>query len=88
MKIMLAAAILTLVVLLCLILYNIGYNNGYNAARDNERSINKEIFDAIDSAPSCDKCRMRNICPNRLYNGRKWVGCPAFEEEPKERKHV
>ena len=85
---MLAAAILALIVLLCLILYNIGLNNGYNAARDNERSINKEIFDAIDSAPSCDKCRMRNICPSRLYNGRKWVGCPAFEEKPKERKHV
>lgn len=85
---MLAAAILALAVLLCVILYNIGRNNGYNAARDNERSINKEIFDAIDSAPSCDKCRMRNICPNRLYNGRKWVGCPAFEEKPKERKHV
>ena len=85
---MLAAAILALIVLLCLILYNIGLNNGYNAARDNERSINKEIFDAIDSAPSCDKCRMRNICPNRLYNGIKWVGCPAFEEKPKERKHV
>ena len=85
---MLAAAILALIVLLCLILYNIGLNSGYNAARDNERSINKEIFDAIDSAPSCDKCRMRNICPNRLYNGRKWVGCPAFEEKPKERKHV
>lgn len=85
---MLAAAILALIVLLCLILYNIGLSNGYNAARDNERSINKEIFDAIDSAPSCDKCRMRNICPNRLYNGRKWVGCPAFEEKPKERKHV
>lgn len=85
---MLAAAILALIVLLCLILYNIGLNNGYNAARDNERSINKEIFDAIDSAPSCDKCRMRNICTNRLYNGRKWVGCPAFEEKPKERKHV
>lgn len=68
---MLAAAILALIVLLCLILYNIGLNNGYNAARDNERSINKEIFDAIDSAPSCDKCRMRDICPNRLYNGRK-----------------
>ena len=85
---MLAAAILALIVLLCLILYNIGLNNGYSAARDNERSINKEIFDAIDSAPSCDKCRMRNICPNRLYNGRKWVGCPAFEEKPKERKHV
>ena len=85
---MLAAAILALIVLLCVILYNIGLNNGYNAARDNERSINKEIFDAIDSAPSCGKCRMRNICPNRLYNGRKWVGCPAFEEKPKERKHV
>ena len=85
---MLAAAILALAVLLCVILYNIGHNNGYNAARDNDRSINKEIFDAIDSAPSCDKCRMRNICPNRLYNGRKWVGCPAFEEKPKERKHV
>lgn len=85
---MLAAAILAFIILLCLILYNIGLNNGYNAARDNERSINKEIFDAIDSAPSCDKCRMRNICPNRLYNGRKWVGCPAFEEKPKERKHV
>lgn len=85
---MLAAAILALAVLLCVILYNIGHNNGYNAARDNERSINKEIFDAIDSAPSCDKCRMCNICPNRLYNGRKWVGCPAFEEKPKERKHV
>ena len=85
---MLAAAILALAVLLCVILYNIGHNNGYNAARDNERSINKEIFNAIDSAPSCDKCRMRNICPNRLYNGRKWVGCPAFEEKPKERKHV
>lgn len=85
---MLAAAILALAVLLCVILYNIGRNNGYNAARDNKRSINKEIFDAIDSAPSCDKCRMRNICPNRLYNGRKWVGCPAFEEKPKERKHV
>ena len=85
---MLAAAILALIVLLCVILYSIGHNNGYNAARDNERSINKEIFDAIDSAPSCDKCRMRNICPNRLYNGRKWVGCPAFEEKPKERKHV
>lgn len=85
---MFATAILMLIVLLCLILYNIGLNNGYKAARDNERSINKEIFDAIDSAPSCDKCRMRNICPNRLYNGRKWVGCPAFEEKPKERKHV
>lgn len=85
---MFATAILMLIVLLCLILYNIRLNNGYNAARDNERSINKEIFDAIDSAPSCDKCRMRNICPNRLYNGRKWVGCPAFEEKPKERKHV
>lgn len=85
---MFATAILMLIVLLCLILYNIGLNNGYNAARDNERSINKEIFDAIDSAPSCDKCRMRDICPNRLYNGRKWVGCPAFEEKPKERKHV
>ena len=82
---MFATAILMLIVLLCLILYNIGLNNGYNAARDNERSINKEIFDAIDSAPSCDKCRMRNICPNRLYNGRKWVGCPALEEKPKER---
>ena len=85
---MFATAILMIIVLLCLILYNIGLSNGYNAARDNERSINKEIFDAIDSAPSCDKCRMRNICPNRLYNGRKWVGCPAFEEKPKERKHV
>lgn len=85
---MLTAAILALAVLVCVILYNIGRNNGYNGARDNERSINKEIFDAIDSAPSCDKCRMRNICPNRLYNGRKWVGCPAFEEKPKERKHV
>ena len=85
---MLAAAILALVVLLCVILYSIGYNNGHNAARDNERSINKGIFDVIDSAPSCDKCRMRGICPNRLYNGRKWVGCPAFEEKPKERKHV
>lgn len=85
---MLAAAILALVVLLCVILYNIGLSNGYNAARDNEHSINKEIFDAIDSAPSCDKCRMRNICPNRLYNGKKWVGCPAFEEKPKEHKHV
>lgn len=85
---MFATAVLMLIVLLCVILYNIGHNNGYNAARDNERSINKEIFDAIDSAPSCDKCRMRNICPNRLYNGRKWVGCPAFEEKPKERKHA
>lgn len=85
---MFATAVLMLIVLLCVILYNIGLNNGYNAARDNERSINKEIFDAIDRAPSCDKCRMRNICPNRLYNGRKWVGCPAFEEKPKERKHV
>lgn len=85
---MFATAILMLIVLLCLILYNIGLSNGYNAARDNERSINKEIFDAIDSAPSCDKCRMRNICPNRLYNGRKWVGCPAFEEKPKECKHA
>ena len=85
---MFATAVLMLIVLLCIILYNIGLSNGYNAARDNERSINKEIFDAIDSAPSCDKCRMRNICPNRLYNGRKWVGCPAFEEKPKERKHV
>lgn len=85
---MFATAVLMLIVLLCVILYNIGLSNGYNAARDNERSINKEIFDAIDSAPSCDKCRMRNICPNRLYNGRKWVGCPAFEEKPKERKHV
>ena len=85
---MFATAVLMLIVLLCVILYNIGHNNGYNAARDNERSINKEIFDAIDSAPSCDKCRMRNICPNRLYNGRKWVRCPAFEEKPKERKHV
>lgn len=85
---MFATAVLMLIVLLCVILYNIGLSNGYNAARDNERSINKEIFDAIDSAPSCDKCRMRNICPNRLYNGRKWVGCPAFEEKPKERKHA
>lgn len=85
---MLAGLILALIVLLCVILYNIGRSNGYNAARDNANTIDKKILKAIDSAPPCDKCRMRNICPNRLYNGRKWVGCPAFEEKPKERKHV